>query len=100
MFVFYLCLPHMLECVCMIEYACVHAVCLCVCVCGGGRVNSLLIITVIIFVQSLTDIDNIEAFCQGSCPQNITDVYSECPGGEDIVSSLEGKLRSGMLQCS
>ena len=82
----------------MIEYACVHAVCLCVCVWGGGgRVNSLLIIT---FVQSLTDIDNIEAFCQGSCPQNITDVYSECPGGEDIVSSLEGKLRSGMLQCS
>ena len=53
-------------------------------------------------MQNLTDFNNIEAFCQGPCPQNITDVYSECPvpGGEDIVSSLEGKLRSGMLQCN
>ena len=77
--------------------------CVCVCVCGGGgRVNSLLIITVIIIVQNFSDPGSIVAFCQGPCPQNISDVYSECPvpGGEDVLSSLEGKLRSGMLQCS
>ena len=47
-------------------------------------------------MQDLTDSGSMMAFCQGSCLQNITNVYSECPGVEEnfILSIIEGKLRS------